>query len=140
MQNIWNARASNSSSNRFKMIFLRIVSKSERKIEQIAELLMRENLVIDVNIRRNVERAELVGDALSTTPIFLMTGKTKAVLFDTIDQLLNELYPNNLPEVYALPIMQMDWKQAENLTKDVQSVSRTQRMQLALKRVSRKRG
>lgn len=122
------------------MIFLRIVSKSERKIEQIAELLMRENLVIDVNIRRNVERAELVGDALSTTPIFLMTGKTKAVLFDTIDQLLNELYPNNLPEVYALPIMQMDWKQAENLTKDVQSVSRTKRMQLALKRVSRKRG
>lgn len=121
------------------MIFLRIVSKSERKIEQIAELLLRENLVIDVNIRSNVERAELVNDVLSTTPIFLMTGKTKAVLFDTIDQLLNELYPNNLPEVYALPIMQMDWKQAENLTKDVQSVSRTKRMQLALKRVGRKR-
>lgn len=121
------------------MIFLRIVSKSERKIEQIAELLLRENLVIDVNIRSNVERAELVNDVLSTTPIFLMTGKTKAVLFDTIDQLLNEFYPNNLPEVYALPIMQMDWKQAENLTKDVQSVSRTKRMQLALKRVGRKR-
>lgn len=121
------------------MIFLRIVSKSEAKIEQIAELLLREHLVIDVNIRRNVERAELVNDTLSTTPIFLMTGKTKAVLFDTIDDLLNKLYPNNLPEVYALPIMQMDWNQSSSLTKEIKSVSRTKRMQQALKRVGRKR-
>lgn len=121
------------------MIFLRIVSKSEAKIEQIAELLLREHLVIDVNIRRNVERAELVNDTLSTTPIFLMTGKTKAVLFDTIDDLLNKLYPNNLPEVYALPIMQMDWNQSSSLTKEIKSVSRTKRMQQALKRVGRQR-
>lgn len=121
------------------MIFLRIVSKSERKITEIAETLLRENLVIDVNIKRGVERAVLVNDKLTTTKICLLTAKTKAVLFDTIDQLLNDLYPNNLPEVYALPIMQMDWKQAAKLTRDVKSVSRRQRMQQVLKRVGRKR-
>lgn len=97
------------------MIFLRVVSKSESKIEQVAELLLRKGLVIDVNIKRHLERAELVNDKLMTTPIFLLTAKTRATLFNQIDALLNERYPDNMPEVYALPIMEMDWNQARVL-------------------------
>ncbi|MCB0754040.1 MAG: divalent cation tolerance protein CutA [Flavobacteriales bacterium] len=120
------------------MIFIRVASKSEEKIEQIATTLLKEKLAIDVNIKRDLERAELINDRLVTSPIYLLTAKTRAVLFDTIDKLLNEMYPNNLPEVYALPIMQMDWKQAEKLTKDVQSVSRRVRLKQVIKRVSGK--
>jgi len=120
------------------MIFLRIVSKSEHKVLQIAELLLSENLAIDVNIKRNAERAEMVNGKLVITPVFLLTAKTKAVLFETIDDLLNEMYPKNLPEVYALPIMQMDWKQAKNLASDVRSVSRSIRIKQAIKRVTRR--
>jgi uncharacterized protein involved in tolerance to divalent cations len=103
------------------MIFLRILSKSEVKIEEIAKLLLYEKLVIDVNIKRHVERAELVNGKLIFTRIVLLTAKTKAVLFDSIDQRLNEKYPNHMPEVYAMPIMQMDWKQANELKKEVAS-------------------
>lgn len=121
------------------MIFLRIVSKSEEKIEQIAETLLKEKLVIDVNIQRGTQRAELVNGKLMMSPIYLLTAKTRAVLFDAIDELLNQLYPQHMPEVYALPIMQMDWKQAETLTKDVRSVSKTNRLKRAFQRVSRKK-
>jgi uncharacterized protein involved in tolerance to divalent cations len=117
------------------MILLRIVSKSEQKIEQIAEVLLRERLAIDVNIKRNTERAEIVNDGLVTSQVHLLTAKTRAVLFDNIDKLLNEMYPNHLPEVYALPIMQMDWKQAESLTKDVKSVAKPSRLRRVLDKV-----
>lgn len=117
------------------MILLRIVSKSEAKIEEIAEVLLREKLVIDVNIKRHFDRAELVNDKLIFTPVFLLTAKTRAVLFDAIDRSLNEMYPNHMPEVYAMPIMQMDWKQAGHLTKDVQHVSKRARLRKFLGRV-----
>lgn len=97
------------------MILLRIVSRSEAKIEQIAELLLRHNLAMDINIKRHVDRAELVNGKLSTGRIYLMTAKTRALLFTQVDQLLNEEFPDNLPEVYALPIVEMDWEQAKTL-------------------------
>jgi uncharacterized protein involved in tolerance to divalent cations len=103
------------------MIFLRILSKSEAKIEAIAKLLLSEKLVIDVNIKRHVERAELIDGELKCTRIVLLTAKTKAVLFDSLDKLLNDKYPNHMPEVYAMPIMQMDWKQANELKKEISS-------------------
>lgn len=138
--NTWKEPGSESISNIWAvMIFLRIVSKSEEKIEQIAETLLKEKLVIDVNIQRGTQRAELVNGKLMMSPIYLLTAKTRAVLFDAIDELLNQLYPQHMPEVYALPIMQMDWKQAETLTKDVRSVSKTNRLKRAFQRVSRKK-
>ena len=104
------------------MILLQIASKSELKIEEIAEMLLSHRFVIDVNVHRNVERAELVNDKLVYGTICTLSAKTRAVLFDAIDQKLREMYPDNMPETYALPIMQMDWKQANILTKDVQEV------------------
>ncbi len=101
------------------MIFLRILSSSEPKIERIAKVLLEEALVIDVNIKRHIERAELVDGELKCSKNYLLTAKTKSTLFDRIDKRLNEEFPDNLPEIYALPIVEMDWKQAENLTKSV---------------------
>lgn len=82
-------------------------------------MLLSEKLVIDVNIKRHVERAELVNGELKFTPITLLSAKTRAVLFNPIDKRLNQEYPNELPEVYALPIMEMDWQQANQLKKEV---------------------
>lgn len=101
------------------MIFLRIVSENETKIEEIAKLLLTEKLVIDVNIQRQIERVNVVNGKLSVTQIALLTAKTRAVLFDSIDKLLNNQYPNQMPEVYALPIMEMDWEQAKVLQTEV---------------------
>ena len=119
------------------MIFLRIVSKSEPKMEEIAKLLLEEKLVIDVNIKRNLERAELVNGDLVFTKVYLLTAKTKAVLFDSIDKMLNELYAGHMPEVYAMPIMEMDWKQAQKLTTDIKQV-KTNRLKRVLNRVRKR--
>ena len=120
------------------MVFLRIVSKSEAKINEIAKVLLEEKLVIDVNVKRHIDRAELVNGELLFTKVYLLTAKTRAVLFDAIDDLLNKMYPNHLPEIYALPIMQMDWKQAEKLTKDVKKVKKINRWSQVLERVRKK--
>ena len=101
------------------MIFLRISSKSEKKIEAIAELLLKEKLAMDLNIKRNIERLELVGEKVISSYITLITCKTKGLLFPYIDKRLNELYKDNLPEIYSLPIVHMDWEQAEKLTNEV---------------------
>ena len=101
------------------MILLRIVSRSESKIEQIAELLLRNRLAMDINIKRHIDRAELVNGILSTGRIYLITAKTRALLFKQVDKLLNAEFPDNLPEVYALPIVEMDWEQAKSLKSDL---------------------
>lgn len=101
------------------MIFLRIVSSNELQIEQVALLLLAEKLVIDVNIKRHIERAQLVQGKLECTRVFLMTAKTRAALFTTIVKLINKEYKNQMPEVYALPIVEMDWNQADQIRKEV---------------------
>lgn len=97
------------------MILLRILSSSERKIERIAEILLTEKLAIDVNIQRELERVNLVSGKLSSSKVVRLTAKTKALLFKKIEQRLNEEFPDNLPEVHALPIVEMDWDQARKL-------------------------
>lgn len=97
------------------MILLRIVSSSEKKIERIAEILLKEKLAIDVNIQRELERVELVSGKLSASKVYRLTAKTKALLFKNIDKRLNEEFRDNLPEVHALPIVEMDWNQARQL-------------------------
>ena len=97
------------------MVFLRISSKSESKIERIAEILLKEKLAIDLNIRRNIERLEYKKGKVHSTSIFLLTGKTKGLLFTTIDNRLVEEFGKNMPEIYSLPIVNMDWEQARQL-------------------------
>ena len=122
------------------MIFLRIVSTSEPKTERIAKILLEERLVLDVNIKRHIERAELVNGELKCSKIYLLTAKTKSTLFDVIDKRLNEEFPNNLPEIYALPIVEMDWKQAENLTKSVAAKPSFGKIRSALQKMRSKSG
>ncbi len=104
------------------MIFLRIISSSEEKIEHIAHLLLQEKLVIDINIKRHVDRVTLVNNQLCFTRVYLLTAKTKGLLFGAIDQLLKEKYSDNMPEVYSLPIVHMDWEQAQQLSEVVKPV------------------
>ena len=41
------------------MVLLRVVSKSLNQIHEIGELLLKEQLVIDVNIKKNIDRMVL---------------------------------------------------------------------------------
>ncbi len=90
------------------MIQLRVSSKSEKQILEIAELLIKEHYAIDLNILSNHKILSLENGKIVTNELFLLTGKTKGLLFTSIDKLLNEKYPNDLSEIYSLPIVQMD--------------------------------
>ena len=104
------------------MVFLRISSADEQQLETIATMLLTEHMAIDVNIKRNIERAVLVDGKLQTHRVHLLTGKTKGLLFPAIDELLLNTFPNNMPEVYSLPIVHMDWDQSKQLGKEVKQV------------------
>lgn len=104
------------------MIFLRISSQNETLIEQIAKLLLKEHLVIDVNIKRNIERLMLSDDKLFGERTTLLTSKTKALLFSQIDELIRAKFPKEKMEIYALPIVYMDWEDAKHLRETIQVV------------------
>ncbi len=97
------------------MVFLRISHSSETTIEAIARLLLQENLVMDVNIKRNIDRVALQGDQLVTSRIFLLTAKSRSVMFPTVNKRISEAFAHDLPELYSLPIVHMDWDQAKLL-------------------------
>jgi uncharacterized protein involved in tolerance to divalent cations len=104
------------------MIHLQIYSAEEKTIEQAAGLLINNNLAIDLTIDRDIERMLLKNNEIVYLKIFLLSAKTKALLFPKIEKLFRDTFANNAPELYSIPIVQMDWKQAEQLTEEVQKV------------------
>ncbi len=104
------------------MIFLRISSSNEANIEQIAEQLLSERLVIDVNIKRNIERLRLDKGKLVSERTTLLTSKTKGLLFNQIDELIRTHFPEETMEIYSLPIIHMDWEDAKHLKEEIQEV------------------
>ncbi len=104
------------------MIFLRISSPNESVVEQIAELLLKERLVINVNIKRNIERLGLVDDKRFSERTTLMTSKTKGLLFPNIDELIRDKFPEDSLEIYSLPIIHMNWEDSKQLREKVQEV------------------
>lgn len=99
------------------MIYLRLSSPDPNQIKEIATLLLEEHLIIDVNVKENIERWNLIFNQIKKTDIFLLTGKTRASLFPKIDKILREKYPSTMPELYSIPIVHMDWEQADQLQK-----------------------
>ena len=104
------------------MVELRIVSKSKKKLMDIGKILLESNLVQDVNIIDVVKRLNLINGKITTSSIYMLTSKTKALLFPDIDAKLKSVYKSNMPELYSLPIVHMDYDQIKNLTKNIVEV------------------
>lgn len=104
------------------MIFLRIASGNEGTVERIAELLLKERLVIDVNIKRNIDRLVVKEGKLFCECTTLMTSKTKGLLFSEIDELIKSRFPEESLEIYSLPIVHMDWDEAMHLREEIKTV------------------
>ncbi len=46
---------------------------------------------------------------------FLITCKTKALLFESIEKKLQENFKNQYQDIYALPIVNMNWEQSQEI-------------------------
>lgn len=98
------------------MIKLTIISNTSEQANEIAHLLLNESLVIEAVIFEDTKCLRLnankkVVEKLSTTIICT----TKSLLFEQIDSLLKGKYIKEMPVLYSVPIINMDWEQSKIL-------------------------
>lgn len=103
------------------MIVLRILSPDQTKLMKVAQLLLENRLITDLNIKSNIERIKLGTQGVSVTKIYLLTGITKALLYSEIEKTIKANF-NDIPEIYSVPVIHMDWEQTNRLTKSIRPV------------------
>jgi uncharacterized protein involved in tolerance to divalent cations len=104
------------------MIQLVIASKSEKQLEEIAEYLLKNHLVISVDFHMNIKRIEFENGEINNYTFHFIAGKTKSLLFMEIDLRLREMYKENIPEIFSHPIVNMDWQLADKLKSDIEKI------------------
>lgn len=94
------------------MILVHIISIDKEHAEHIVRYLLEEKLILQASLLRKKmfelehETGEPVGKERT-----LIICKTKALLFDIINNALRKRFPDNMPLLYAIPIVYMDEKQ-----------------------------
>lgn len=104
------------------MIQLSICSNDLSQVEEIAGMLLKEKLIVSVRIYSEMRLLELKNGEIEESKVYQMTGKTKALLFPAIDKRIRERYADNIPEIYSLAIVNMDWEQADALISETAKV------------------
>ena len=104
------------------MIQLVIASKSEKQLEEIAEYLLKNRLVISIDFHMNIRRNEFENGEINIYNIHFITGKTKSLLFKEIDLRLRDKYKDNVPEIFSHPIINMDWELADKLKSEIEKI------------------
>ena len=97
------------------MVLLHIVTHSTAQAREIASLLTEEKLVLNALIQPNVSWIGKGMPARAGEEETLVMAQTKGLLFDKIDRRLRGLYKQNMPVLYSVPIVNMDWEQADLL-------------------------
>jgi len=98
------------------MVQINIITKHAKQANEITALLYSRKLIVNEYILKEVV-GRLPNDQNELTNVdeVLIVGTTKALLFNTIVSTLKEKYPDNLPVVYAVPIVYMEESQTEAL-------------------------
>lgn len=104
------------------MILLHIINQNRPQAEAISDMLLKEKLILDAQILFSEKRKLGIGQLIDISNEFIIIGKTKALLFDTIDKVLREKFDKNIPTIYAMPIVNMDWDQASELKESIEKI------------------
>ena len=105
------------------MISLTIISETYEQSDEIIRLLLKKRLVIEGTIQTNTNCYRLdTKRHVKETYSAMLICTTKSLLFPEIDEILREKYTNNLPILYSVPIVNMDWEQLKALREETQSV------------------
>ena len=105
------------------MILIQIITNERKRAFEIADFLIEQKLLLDAVIDENVIVREKDESAqFHTVTKTRLMGKTKALLFEYIDKKLQEMYPNDMPTLYSVPIVHMDWEQSDQLIKNTAKV------------------
>lgn len=104
------------------MIQINIITENIDKAIEIVDFLTINNLIIDTVIAKDVIIRKNKDNLMTSKDRVLIIGKTKSLLFDTIDNMLRKKYSLAMPIIYSTPIVQMDWEQANELVKNTAKV------------------
>lgn len=104
------------------MIQLVIASKSKDQLEEIFEYLLKNHLVLSIDFHQGDRRIEFENGKLINYTIYSITGKTKSLLFSEIDARIREKYQDYIPEIFSIPITDMDWELANKLKSNTEKI------------------
>lgn len=96
------------------MVQINIITKNIKQANEITALLFKEKLIMNEYILKEVI-GRLPDDKgeLKNVDEVLIVGVTKALLFNTIVEILKHHYKGRIPVIYALPIVYMEDSQTE---------------------------
>lgn len=98
------------------MILGYIAVKNKKQAKEIAKLLLAQDLIYSASIStKKIFSKNLDAGEISYEKQTIIEGKTKALLFSAINQILRITYPENMPMFYAVPIVYMDAEQTQTL-------------------------
>lgn len=97
------------------MILMHIICKQKEQAEEISDYLMDEKLIISSTIYPEVLKKQLVNGEKKTSKHTIIHCRTKALLFNEIEERIKGKYPGNIPIMYSVPIVNMNWEQAKQL-------------------------
>ena len=98
------------------MVLVHIICKHQQQVKDIVAFLLKEKLVLDAWVSEKsvyMNREDQYHSNRKRQSLILC--KTKALLFNKINQALSGKYHKNMPELYCLPIIYMNPDQAEKL-------------------------
>ncbi len=98
------------------MMTLQIVSENEEYLHEIAEFLLKEELIANAMMSPDVVvmQKEMDG-SLSSTNNFVLKGISKSLLFKTINDRLHEEFGEHIPLLYSEPIILIDSNKMEDI-------------------------
>ncbi len=98
------------------MILLHVIAKNEKQADEISDFLLKKNFVIDTFLVKGTVETR-AKNALQSESAILVTGRTRALLFDKIDKAIHSHFTADPPILYSVPIVNMDWDHASELEK-----------------------
>lgn len=96
------------------MILVHITTVNEERAMEIVNSLQKDKLILDAQIINSI-KVILKDNKPHKESNYLILAKTKALLFNAIDEVLRLKYGDDLPSLYSIPIVQMDWNQSKVL-------------------------
>jgi uncharacterized protein involved in tolerance to divalent cations len=97
------------------MIQLHIITNDPKMVKEIIELLLNNDLVVSITVKNTLSSYKSKSGQINTVMTNLLIGRTKASLFNTIEKLLFAKYGENIPEIYAMSIVNMDFTHLKKL-------------------------
>jgi uncharacterized protein involved in tolerance to divalent cations len=105
------------------MMSLTLISNNAEQAEEIARYLLIEQLVIEANLIENTTCFRLDKDKqVVRKKSVALICTTKSLLFNKIDECLKEMYGKDMPVLYSVPIINMDWEQSQLIIEGTETV------------------